>query len=69
MTDNNEISKPSTCSAEVYSTGDQEDLPIMDDFVREFPEVFSETVEKFTMEVIKHKSFLECSKFFQVVSG
>ena len=34
MTDNNEISKPSTSSTEVYSTGDQEDLPTMDDFIR-----------------------------------
>ena len=36
MTDNDEILKPSTSSAEVYSTGGQEDLPTMDDLVREF---------------------------------
>ena len=36
-TDSDKIFKPNTSGAEVYSKSGQEDLPTMDDLVREFP--------------------------------
>ena len=46
MTDNDEIFKPYISGAEVYSASDLEDLPTMDNLLREFPKVLSETVGK-----------------------
>ena len=46
MADNDKVFKQNTSDAEVYSTSGQEDLLTMDNLVRKFPKVFSETIGK-----------------------
>ena len=46
MNDNDEIFKPNASGFEVYSTNGREDLPTVDDLVKEFPKVFIKTVGK-----------------------
>ena len=44
-TDNHEIFNPDKSGTKVYSISGLEDLPTIDNLVRKFPQVFSETID------------------------